>query len=235
MMDCIIVDDERIARRGMERLVRSDSRLVLSEMFADAESAARYLAGHRVDLVFLDIQMPGLSGIELARQISGQTLVVFTTAYSEYAVDSYEVDAVDYLVKPIDPARFTKAVDRAETCHRLLLSDMQPESGASAGTGCIIVKSDRRFVRVKTDDILFVEGLKDYVIIQLEGRRIVTRMTVKGMEELLPASGFIKVNRSYIANIDRIDAFDSNDVFIGDYEIAVSPLCRESVMARLMG
>ena len=81
MMDCIIVDDERIARRGMERLVRSDSRLVLSEMFADAESAARYLAGHRVDLVFLDIQMPGLSGIELARQSSGQTLVVVTTAY----------------------------------------------------------------------------------------------------------------------------------------------------------
>ena len=120
MINCIIVDDEPIGRRGMKRLVDNDGRLNLLGTFNSGESAGEFLEENHVDLVFLDIQMPGISGMELAAKIEGRALVIFTTAYSEYAVDSYNVNSVDYLVKPIDPERFTKAVTKAETYLDLL-------------------------------------------------------------------------------------------------------------------
>lgn len=122
-MRCIIVDDEPIARKGIQKLVARISQLELLDSFNSAEAAAGYMQITNVDLIFLDIQMPGVNGIEFARSIPKHTLIIFTTAYSEYALDSYEVDAVDYLVKPIDAAKFRKAVDKAITYHSLLLDE----------------------------------------------------------------------------------------------------------------
>lgn len=231
-MKCIIIDDEPIARKGMARLIKSRPELTLEGEYGNADDALRWLADNEIDLVFLDIEMPKTNGIELARRISGDCMVVFTTAYSEYAVEGFDVDALDYLVKPIDPKRFNKAVDRA-IAYRTLTADAEisvPQSDMEF----IIVKADRRYMRVRLDDILFIEGLKDYVIIHTPGRKVITRMTIKAMEETLPASRFLRVNKSYIVNRDKIDSFDNNDIFIGDIEIAIGLSYKDNVIESLL-
>lgn len=235
MIKCLIVDDEPIARRGLKRLVDANPQLELSGMAASAEEAAALMADDPVDLVLLDIQMPGLTGIEFARQIPHDTLVVFTTAYSEYALESYQVDAVDYLLKPIDPARFDRAINKAVEYHELLVKGRDDAEEAKSATDFIIVKADRRYHRVMYGDILYIEGLKDYVIIHLnDGRRLVTRMTIKGMEECLPGDTFMRVNKSNIVNIGAVDSFDNNDVFVRDAEIAIGQSFRDTVLERLL-
>ncbi len=227
-MNCIIVDDEPLAREAMELLVSDIAGLRLEATFNNALSASRYMEEHPIDLVFLDIQMPGITGIEFARTIPKKTLVVFTTAYTEYALDSYEVDAVDYLVKPIEPERFRKAVDKAFSYHTLLLKEDGAviDSPTIAGD-CFFVKAERRYFKVNFADILFVEGLKDYVILQLSEQRIITRMSLKTIVELLPSPVFLRVSRSYIVNTTHIDSFDNNDLFIKSYEISIGNSYRD--------
>ena len=232
-MRCIIVDDEPIARKGIQKLVARISQLELLDSFNSAEAAAGYMQITNVDLIFLDIQMPGVNGIEFARIIPKHTLIIFTTAYSEYALDSYEVDAVDYLVKPIDAAKFRKAVDKAITYHSLLL-DEDKKSVENVEDECIFVKSDRKYFKVNLKDILFIEGLKDYVIIQLDGQRIITRMNVKTIHDLLPKSIFLRINRSYIVNRNHIESFDNNDVFIKQHEIAIGNSYRDAFFEELL-
>lgn len=226
-MRCIIVDDEPIARKGIQKIVDQISELELLGCFNSAEAASMFMMGNSVDLVFLDIQMPGINGIEFARNIPKNTLVIFTTAYSEYALDSYEVEAIDYLVKPIEADRLKKAVDKAISYHSLLLSE-ENKSVGNIEDEYIFVKSDRRYFKVNLKEILFIEGLKDYVIIQLAEQRIITRMNLKTMHELLPKSTFLRINRSYIVNTTHIDSFDNNDIFIQKYEIAIGSFYRDS-------
>ncbi|MDE5634016.1 MAG: LytTR family DNA-binding domain-containing protein [Muribaculaceae bacterium] len=230
------IDDEPIARKGMKRLVDSRNELELLASFGNAETAEEFLEDNDVDLIFLDIEMPEINGIEFAGRIPRECLVIFTTAYSEYALDSYEVEAIDYLVKPIDPARFNRAVDKAISYHALLDSASVSAGEPAVGVADhIIVKADRRYVKINLDDIVYIEGLKDYVIIHLPEKRVVTRLTLKGIEEVIPASGFIRVNKSYIVSRNRIDSFDSNDVFIGDTEISIGASYREAVLSSLLG
>lgn len=226
-MNCIIVDDEPLAREAIELLVKDIAYLSLTGTFNNAASAAGFMEEHTVDLIFLDIQMPGITGIEFARKIPKRTLIIFTTAYSEYALDSYEVDAIDYLIKPVEPGRFRKATDKALAYHSLLLQE-EKENIEPAADDYFFVKSDRKFFKVNFEDILFVEGLKDYVILQLEEQRIITRMNLKAMYELLPKSLFLRVNKSYVVNTARIEAFDNNDIFIKTHEIAIGNSYRDS-------
>lgn len=226
-MRCIIVDDEPIARKGIQKIVDQISKLELLGCFNSAEAASMFMMGNSVDLVFLDIQMPSINGIEFARNIPKNTLIIFTTAYSEYALDSYEVEAIDYLVKPIEADRLKKAVDKAISYHSLLLSE-ENKSVGNIEDEYIFVKSDRRYFKVNLKEILFIEGLKDYVIIQLAEQRIITRMNLKTMHELLPKSTFLRINRSYIVNTTHIDSFDNNDIFIQKYEIAIGSFYRDS-------
>lgn len=219
-MKCIIVDDEPLAREAIEMLVEESNGLTLAGKFNSASSAGKYMADNPVDLVFLDIRMPGVTGLEFARTIPKTTLVIFTTAYAEYALESYEVDAVDYLVKPVASDKFRRAVDKAIAYHSLLVSEERSNT-AGVEDDYFFVKSDRRFFKIAFDDILFIEGLKDYIIIQMKEQRVITKMTVKGVSELLPDRNFRRVNRSYIVNTDRIDSFDTNDIFIGKHEIAI--------------
>lgn len=226
-MNCIIVDDEPLAREAIELLVKDIDYLRLAGTFNNASAAARYMEQNAVDLIFLDIQMPGITGIEFAKTISRKTLIVFTTAYSEYALDSYEVDAIDYLIKPVEPERFRKAADKALAYSSLLMQD-EKENIEPAADDYFFVKSDRKYFKVNFEDILFVEGLKDYVILQLEEQRIITRMNLKAMNELLPKNLFLRVNKSYIVNTARIEAFDNNDIFIKTHEIAIGSSYRDS-------
>jgi len=225
-MKCIIVDDEPIAREGIKLLVKEVSQLELLGSFNSAEAASEYINKNTVDLIFLDINMPGINGIDFARTIPKYTLIIFTTAYSQYALDSYEVDAIDYLVKPIDPVKFRKAVNKAIVYHSLLLDEDKKNVG-TVEDEYIFVKSDRKYFKVNLEEILFIEGLKDYVIIQMEKQRIITRMSLKTVCDLLPAHIFFRINRSYIVNKKHIDSFDNNDVFIRNYEIAIGNSYRD--------
>ncbi len=225
-MKCIIVDDEPIAREGIRLLIEEIPQLELLKSFNNAEDASVYINNTVVDLIFLDINMPGTNGIEFARTIPKQTLIIFTTAYSQYALDSYDVDAIDYLVKPIDPVKFRKAVNKAIIYHALLTNE-EKKNIETVEDEYIFVKSDRKFFKVNLDEILFIEGLKDYVIIQMESQRIITRMSMKGIYELLSPQIFFRINKSYIINIKHIESFDNNDVFIKNYEIAIGNSYRE--------
>lgn len=233
-MKCIIVDDEPIARIGIEKMVGKIPSLKLSGSFENAGAAALFIKDNTVDLIFLDIQMPGINGIEFAKTIPKTTLVIFTTAFAEFAVDSYEVDAVDYLVKPIKPKRFEKAVEKAISYHSLLLSEEKSANIEEVESDFIFIKSERRHFKVHFKDILFIEGLKDYVIIQTESQRLITHMNLKTIHELLPQKMFLRANRSYIVNKDRVDSFSNNDVFIGNYEIAISNFYRDTFFGELM-
>ncbi|MDD3037843.1 LytTR family DNA-binding domain-containing protein [Bacteroides sp.] len=226
-MNCIIVDDEPLAREAMQLLIEESVNLHLVGSFNSAATASDFMEQHIVDLVFLDIQMPGITGLEFARTISKRTLVIFTTAYAEYALDSYEVDAIDYLIKPVDSERFKKALDKAFSYHSLLLKEEKEAIETITAAEYFFVKAERRYFKVNYSDILFIEGLKDYVILQLDEQRIITRMSLKSIFELLPKHLFLRVNKSYIVNTDYIDSFDNNDIFIKSYEIAIGNSYRD--------
>lgn len=233
-MRCVIVDDEPIARRGMKRLVERHANLEIAAILGSAEEALEFLKSESVDLIFLDIQMPGMTGVELARALPDKTLVIFTTAYSEYATEGFEVNAIDYLMKPISAERFDRAVEKAVNYNRLLAAADAEEERPVVSKEYIIVKADRRYIRIRIADIRFVEGLKDYVVIHLEGKKIVTRITIKAMEDLLPSDKFLRVNKSYIVNSDAIDSFDNNDIFIGTQEIAIGQTYKDKILSRLL-
>lgn len=232
-MKCIIVDDEPIARMGLAALVDKISQLQLVGSFEDAESASEFMLDKTVDLAFLDIQMPGINGIDFAKKIPRTTLVIFTTAYSEYALDSYDVDAIDYLVKPIEEDRLAKAVQKAVAYHTLLMNEEKGNMG-DIKSDHIFVKSERKFFKIYYRDVLFIEGLKDYVIIQTENKRIITKMYLKNILELLPHNIFFRINRSYIVNLNRIESFNNNDIFIKTYEIGIGNNYREAFFQRII-
>ena len=209
-MNCIIVDDEPLAREAMKLLIEESDNLQLIGSFNSAATASDFMEQHVVDLVFLDIQ-----------------LVIFTTAYTEYALDSYEVDAIDYLIKPVEAERFQKAVDKALSYHSLLLKEEKEAIETIVAAEYFFVKAERRYFKVNFSDILFIEGLKDYVILQLNDQRIITRMSLKAIFDLLPKSIFLRVNKSYIVNTDHIESFDNNDIFIKSYEIAIGNSYRD--------
>ena len=231
-MRCIIVDDEPIARLGLQSLISDMNQLEIIGDFDSAESASEFMLNNSVDLVFLDIQMSGINGIEFARNIPRNTLVIFTTAYSEYALDSYEVEAIDYLVKPIETERLEKAVSKAITYHSLLVNE-EKENIEDIEVDHIYVKSERKFFKINYKDILFIEGLKDYVIIHTEAKKIITKMYLKNIFELLPQKIFFRINRSYIVNLQQIESFDNNDVFIKSHEIAIGNSYRDAFFQKV--
>lgn len=233
-MKCIIVEDGPIARKGMKRLITSREELELVGMYDNPAEAMKAVDEMEVELIFLDIEMPGITGIEFARNLPDDIMVVFTTAYSEYAVESYALSALDYLVKPIDPERFNIAVDKAlEKSRQRLALDLM-DHHAMAADGFLTVKADRRFIRIRMEDILYVEGNKDFVVFHLSDREVESRATVKSIEKLLPATKFIRINKSYIVNIDRIDSFDSNDIMIGRRELSIGATYRDALFSRLL-
>ena len=218
-MNCIIVDDEPLARQGMELNIANVSSLQLLGSFSNALAASDFLRKENVDLMFLDINMPELSGLDFLKSLREAPLVIFTTAYPQYALESYELDAIDYLVKPIRIERFLKAVNKAENHLRLL----QKESGANyiekIEDDFVYIKADRKFFKIYFKDILYIEGLKDYVVIYTHDNKIITSMNVKTIAGQLPASIFARVSKSYIVNVLHITSFDTELIYIQHNEI----------------
>lgn len=225
-MNCIVVDDEPLAREGMGLLVRKIKGLNLLASLNSADAAAKYMHTESVDLVFLDIQMPGTNGIEFAKSVSENTLIIFTTAYAEYALDSYEVDAIDYLLKPVTFSRFQKAVDKAFSYHEMLQSKVNSQI-ESVEKDFIFVKSERRIFKIYFKDIRYIEGLKDYVVIYTQDAKIITAINLKNIYEQLPQNVFIRVSKSYIVNFEHIDSLDNNDILIGNQKIPIGNSFRD--------
>jgi len=233
-MKCIIVDDEPLGRKAIQLLAKETPTLNLLGSFGDADSAGQFMLENQVDLVFLDIRMPGANGIEFAKTIPKETLVIFTTAYSEYAVNSYELDAIDYLLKPVELGRFQKAVEKACDYLLLLSEKSQKNQLETVAQNHIFVKSERRFYRILFENILFIESLKDYIVIQTTERKTITKTTLKAIQEQLPPDIFMRVNKSYIVNLNRIDSFDVDDIFIGKHEIAIGSTYKEAFLKKIM-
>ncbi|WP_127132416.1 LytR/AlgR family response regulator transcription factor [Pseudoflavitalea rhizosphaerae] len=226
-MNCIIVDDEPLAREAIGMLINQTDDLELIGSFNSPESAAGFLENNTVDLIFLDIQMPGINGIEFARTIPKETFVIFTTAYSEFATDSYEVDAIDYLIKPVKSERFQKAVEKAQTYSRLFRTDYTNNNIEQVADDFFFVKADRRIFKVYFDNILFIQGLKDYVVMHSENQRIITAMNIKTIYDQLPKEMFVRVSKSYIINVKHIGSVDNNTVYIGTNEIPIGNIYRD--------
>lgn len=226
-MNCIIVDDEPLARKAIQKLVSQTENLECIGSFNGAGATREFLAKNAVDLVFLDIQMPGVNGIEFARTIPKNTLVVFTTAFHEFASESYEVDAIDYLIKPIKPERFQKAIEKAQTYCKLFHTEYTNSDIENITDDYIFVRAERRMHKVYFSDILYIEGLKDYVIIYIENQKLITLMNIKTIHDSLPKSFFVRVSKSYIININNIDSVDNNTVYIGKTEIPIGNIYRD--------
>ncbi|MBC9914569.1 LytR/AlgR family response regulator transcription factor [Chitinophaga varians] len=226
-MNCIIVDDEPLAREAIEMLIDQTDGLDVIASFNSAEAAADFIAGNAVELIFLDIQMPGINGIEFARTIPKETFVIFTTAYAEFATDSYEVDAIDYLIKPVKPARFQKAVEKARTYAKLLKADYGNNNIEQVADDFFFVRADRRFFKVHFNNILFIQGLKDYVVMHTESQKVITSMNIKTIYDQLPRDMFVRVSKSYVINIKHIGSVDNNTVYIGTNEIPIGGIYRD--------
>jgi len=218
-MTCIVVDDEPLARQGMEMNIAQISSLQLLGSFSNALAASDFLRKEEVDLMFLDINMPELNGLDFLKSLRDAPLVIFTTAYPQYALESYELDAIDYLVKPIRIERFLKSVNKANNHLRLLKQEGNNNQVEKIEDDFVYIKSDRKFFKIFFKDILYIEGLKDYVIIYTGDNKIITSMNVKTIAAQLPASIFARVSKSYIVNIRHITAFDNELIYIQHHEI----------------
>ena len=206
----LIVDDEPLALDVLETYIEKMPELKLVSRCSNAFEANEALSSNQIDLMFLDIQMPQLTGIDFIKTIKNPPLIIFTTAFPNYAIEGFELDAVDYLLKPISAERFMKAANKAIEQMKLRNAQDTP----TATSEFIFVKADKKFVKVKYQDILYIEGLKDYVIIKLKTGRVITLQTMKSLEEKLPSNLFKRIHRSYICSLDKINAVVGNMVEI---------------------
>ncbi|RZK40288.1 MAG: response regulator transcription factor [Pedobacter sp.] len=226
-MNCIIVDDEPLARQEMQALINDVSNIEILGMFSNAPSALKFLETNSVDVIFLDIEMPMVTGLEFAAQLPKDTLVIFTTAYPKYALESYELDAIDYLLKPVEKTRLQKAIHKAET-YMKLLSDETEKNTIESNTGdFLIIKSERRFFRINFADIKYIEGLKDYVVIYTANQKLITAMNLKTIHQKIPPNIFLRVSKSYVINIDFVDSFDHHNIFIGENEVPLGDVYKK--------
>ena len=234
-MTCMIVDDEPLAVKLLETFVGRTADLELKGSFTDSIEALDVLAREPVDLLFLDIQMPDLNGMELAHAIDTErTRVIFTTAFKDYAFESYEVNALDFLLKPIRYIKFQAAIEKARNYFAMKESAntaaSQPQQPSNKEDDFIFLRADGELHQIALARILYVEGMKDYLKFFIEGERkpIITHMTMTAAEEMLPEAGFMRINRSYIVSLSHIRSIDRNDcVYIGEQIIRVTEAYKE--------
>ena len=228
-LSCLIVEDEPLARSLMVDYVGKVSNLTLVDACSNPLDALEVLRKNSIDLLFLDIQMPEITGLSLLKALNKKPLVILTTAYSQYALEGYEHDVVDYLLKPITFERFLRAVEKAS----LRASGSQPvivnrEPREAAAQPFVFVKDGTKLVKINWDDILYVEGLKDYVTIHTRQQKVISLQRLKSLEEQLPSDQFIRVHHSFIVALKAIDAIHKGEIQIGQALIPISDTYRKS-------
>ena len=230
---CLVVDDEPLASKLISTYVERTPFLSLYSEVNTAEEALDIIQRGEIDLVFLDIRMPRITGMQLARLVPENVRIVFTTAYADHAVEGFRVNALDYLLKPVSYEEFLEAATRA---HKELSVPAQPAS-ASAASDFLLVKSEYRLVRIPLAEILYIEGLKDYVKICVDGdnKPVLSLMSMKSLEDALPQPSFCRVHRSFIVNTDKVRLIERNTIIIDGRCIPVSDTYRRAFFTAIGG
>jgi DNA-binding LytR/AlgR family response regulator len=229
---CIIIDDEPLARKGLKEYFSDVDFLQLEGEFNEPLKAMKLITEGQVQLIFLDIQMPRISGLDFFRSLKQAPPVIFTTAFPQYALDGFELNALDYLVKPVSFERFLKAALKAKEYYEVRQKNLA-EPGAQRND-YFFVKADNKLVKLFFDDILYAEALQNYVAIHTVSKKYITYLTFRSIEEYLPSDRFIKTHKSYIVSASRIDNIEGNDIRIGEHHIPISRSTREEVMEKLL-
>ncbi|HTI59527.1 LytTR family DNA-binding domain-containing protein [Mucilaginibacter sp.] len=216
-LKCIAIDDEPLALRLIARYVQQFPELQMVQTFEDAISGGEYLKHSAVDLLFLDINMPDISGIQLARSLEQKPMIIFTTAYKKFAFEGFELEAIDYLLKPIDAKRFARAVEKALEYYKY--KNALPEKRDTS----LYVYSEYRMIRINLDDIEYIESMEDYIKIHQQNHKtILTLMPLKKVLEKLPADKFQRIHRSFIVAVDKVRSIHNRKLHVGDAELPVS-------------
>ncbi|MET0461662.1 MAG: LytTR family DNA-binding domain-containing protein [Chitinophagaceae bacterium] len=226
-MNCLIIDDEPLARQEMQAMISIIPDMHVAGTFSNAPAAMDFLQHNKVDLIFLDIEMPLISGLELAAQIPKEILTIFTTAYSQYAAKSYELDAIDYLLKPISKDRLEKAIRKAILYKNMLSGDTEKTLIEGNTDSFLLIKADRKFHRINFEDILYIEGLKDYVVIYTRRHKLITAMNLRTIHQRIPQQVFLRVSKSYLVNQMHIESFDHHTIYIGETEIPLGEVYKK--------
>lgn len=230
-MKCLVVDDEPLALDILESYIKKVPDLELVGKCSNALEASEFLKNHKVDLMFLDIQMPEITGLEFMRSLSNPPLVVFSTAYSEFAVEGFELNALDYLLKPVAFDRFNKTIERVREYMSLKKSD--EVEAPDLENDHIFIKSNQKQVKLSYDQIFYVEAFADYVKLYTAEKRYITLQTMKNMEQKLPKEKFIRVHRSFIVGLKYITSFNSSEVEIGAVKIPVGKNYKDEFLLKL--
>jgi len=232
-LNCVIVDDEPLARKGLKEYIADVNFLHLAGDFGDPLKASEILAKGNIHLLFLDIQMPKITGLDFFKLLQNPPPVIFTTAFPQYALDGFDLNALDYLVKPVSFDRFVKAVMKAKEYY-----EIRQQNTVRGNTGSekeyFFIKADNRLVKIFLDSILFVEALQNYVTIHTTEKKYVTYLTFKSVEEYLPADAFVKTHKSYMVALSKVDSIEGADIRIGDRHIPISRSLREEVMEKIL-
>ncbi|MFA8435908.1 MAG: LytR/AlgR family response regulator transcription factor [Marinifilaceae bacterium] len=230
---CLIVDDEIHARRVLEKYIHDLPQLELVQSCKNAIEAMEALRKHSIDLMFLDINMPKLTGLNFLESLSNPPLVVITTAYREYAVDAFDLDVIDYLHKPIPFPRFIRAVNKIEEKLMAQNHSIQPQPSKSNDRqekSFIFVKADKKTIKLNFKDICYIEGLGDYIKIHTAKKTIISKLTIKKMEELLASEKFPRIHKSFIVALDRVEAIEGNQVEIMGMKLPIGQIYRQAFM-----
>ena len=227
MINAIAIDDEPLALTVIQSLCDKSKSVNLQKTFTQPNEALKYLRKFPADLIFCDIQMPAMTGLNLAKSLQQNTMVIFTTAFSEYAAISYELNAIEYLLKPINQKRFTQAITKAQEYFDYINKKDQPADKN------IFIRADFSLVKIPLADILYIEGLADYLKIHVKDRKtIMARMPMKDMMEKLPSADFIRVHRSFILPFSKIEAVRGTTIFIGDNEFPIGRTYTDEFFSR---
>lgn len=227
---CIIIDDEPLARKGLKEYVTDVDFLNLIGEFDNPLKAAELISRGEVQLLFLDIQMPKITGLDFFKTLQTAPPVIFTTAYPQYALEGFEVNALDYLVKPVSFDRFFKAVLKAKEFYEVRDTNRKETESSDY----FFIKADNKLVKILFDEVLYVEALQNYVTIHTAARKYMTYLTFKSVEDYLPADKFLKVHKSYIVAASKIDSIEGNDIRIGQQHIPISRNQKDEVMDKLL-
>ncbi|WP_229311769.1 LytR/AlgR family response regulator transcription factor [Larkinella rosea] len=234
MIRCLVVDDERLALEVMENYIEKIPFLRLVQLCSSPMQALQVLSRTPVDLLLLDIEMPELTGLQFLRTLKDPPFVILTTAYQEFALEGFAVNAIDYLLKPIPFERFLTAIHKVQQRMAIPAKEVPlPPAPKVAALESIFIRSESRTVRIDLADILFAESRKDYVLIHTQEKKWVTQLTLSRLEEKLPPGHFVRIHRSFIVAIHKIDSIDQNRVEIGGKHIPIGDFYRENLMKRI--
>ena len=231
-INCIIIDDEPLARKGLKEYITDIDFLNLTGEFDNPLKATGLISRGEVQLFFLDIQMPKITGIDFFKTLNNAPPVIFTTAYPQYALEGFELNALDYLVKPISFDRFFKAALKANEYYEVREKNITEAVTSSAGY--FFIKADNKLVKLLYGDVLFAEALQNYVVIHTKEKKYITYLTFKSVEEYLPAGKFIKTHKSFIVSAEKIESIEGNNIRIGGHDIPISRNLKEEVMETLL-